>query len=87
MFLLKFRTPADKARKMQNNWTLHDDDARDVGACNHGTARPLVADGGTASRYGEYLQIYSISSCRQPTKGGAPAWLLGEVLKILTITN
>jgi len=28
----------------------------------------------------EGLQIYLISSRKQPTRGGPPAWLLGEVL-------
>jgi hypothetical protein len=40
-------------------------------------ARPRVADGGTASEYGRYLQICSRG---QPTRGGPPAWGLGEVL-------
>jgi hypothetical protein len=31
----------------------------------------------TASRYGGYLRIYWISSRRQPTVGGPPAWRLG----------
>ena len=38
-----------------------------------------VADGGTASRYGGHQRIYWISSRGQPTRGGPPAWWLGEV--------
>jgi hypothetical protein len=34
----------------------------------------------TPSRYGGWLQIYWISSCRQPTRGGPPAWGLGVML-------
>ena len=41
--------------------------------CYHGMARRQVADGGTASDME--------GSCRgQPTRGGPPAWGLGEVL-------
>jgi hypothetical protein len=42
--------------------------------------RPQVADGGTASRYGGLLRIHWISSRGQLTRGGPPAWGLGEVL-------
>jgi hypothetical protein len=31
-------------------------------------------------QYGGYLRIYWISSSGQPTRGGPPAWFLGEVL-------
>ena len=31
-------------------------------------------------QYGGLIRIYWISSCEQPTKGGAPVWGLGEVL-------
>jgi hypothetical protein len=48
-----------------------------VGPCRHGMARPRVADGGTASEYGGQLRICSRG---QPTRGGPPAWGLGEVL-------
>jgi hypothetical protein len=43
-------------------------------------ARPRFADGGTASEYGGWLRIYSRG---QPTRGGPPAWGLGEVLTTL----
>ena len=43
-------------------------------------ARPQVADGGTACRYGEWLRIYGISSRGQSTRDGPPAWGLGDVV-------
>jgi hypothetical protein len=48
--------------------------------CRQGMARPQVANGGTACRYGRWLRIYKISSRAQPTRGGTPAWGMGEVL-------
>jgi len=39
--------------------------------------RPQVVDGETACNM---LRIYRISSSGQPTRGGLPAWGLGEVL-------
>jgi hypothetical protein len=51
-----------------------------LGPCPHGMARPRVADGGTASRYGGQLRIHCRSSRGQPSRGGPPAWGLGEVL-------
>jgi hypothetical protein len=45
--------------------------------CNHGMARPQVADGGDALQYGRQLRIYWISSRGQPTRVGPPAWGLG----------
>jgi hypothetical protein len=44
------------------------------GPCPHSMARPRVADLGTASNNGGYLQIYWISSRGQITRGGPPAW-------------
>jgi len=34
----------------------------------------------TAFRYGVWLQMYLISSCEHPTRGGSPALGLGEGL-------
>jgi len=48
--------------------------------CHHGVARPQVADGGAATRYGGLLRIYLTSSRGQSTRGSPPAWGLGEVL-------
>jgi len=45
--------------------------------CHHGMARPQVADGGKASKYGGRMRIYWISIRGQPTKGGPPAWGFG----------
>jgi hypothetical protein len=36
---------------------------------HHSMARPQVADGGTASRYGKSVQIYQIRRRRRPTRG------------------
>jgi len=44
-------------------------------------ARPQVADGGTASRYGGQLRIYSINNRGQPKRGGPPAWGVGDMLE------
>jgi hypothetical protein len=41
----------------------------------------------TASTYGGQLRIYSISSRRQPTTGGPPAWGLGVELQHLTLKS
>jgi hypothetical protein len=49
-----------------------------VGPCHHDMACPQVADRGMASD--KELRINSISSRGQPTRGGSPAWGLGEVL-------
>ena len=43
-------------------------------------ARPHVVVGGSAYRCGRLLRIYWISSYQQPTLGGPPDWVLGEVL-------
>jgi hypothetical protein len=51
-----------------------------VGPCHHGMARPQFADGGTASNMKGKLRVYWINSREQPTVGGPPAWVLGEVL-------
>ena len=47
---------------------------------HHGMARPQVSDGGTASNM-------EGSSRGQPTRGGPPAWGLGEVLTNTTRNN
>jgi hypothetical protein len=53
-----------------------------VMSCSHSnsTARPHVADGGTTSSYRRYLQIYSINSRVQRTRGGNPVCILVKVL-------
>ena len=51
-----------------------------VGPCHHVMARPQVADGGTASDMEGSCEKNLISSCGQPTRGGPPAWGLGEAL-------
>jgi hypothetical protein len=48
--------------------------------CHHGIARPEVANGETACRYGGYLQLYLISRRGQQTRGGPTALWFGEVL-------
>jgi hypothetical protein len=48
--------------------------------CHHGMARPQVADGGTASYMEGSCEKNLISSRGQPTRGGPPAWGVGEVL-------
>jgi hypothetical protein len=50
-------------------------------------ARPQVADGGTASECEGYLRIYRISCRRCPTRGGPPAWGLGEMVTFLHPKN
>ena len=48
--------------------------------CHHIVARPQVADGGAAIRYGGLLRIY-LTSCRgQSTRGSLLARGLGEML-------
>jgi hypothetical protein len=51
-----------------------------VGPFHHCMEHPEVVDGGTVFRNGEWFQIYGISSHGQPTRGGPPAWGLGEML-------
>ena len=52
-----------------------------MGPCQHAMARFQVADGGTASNVkGSCEYIEKKSSHGQPTRGGPPAWGLGEVL-------
>jgi len=41
--------------------------------CHNGMARIQVADEGTTSKYGGYLQIYWINSRGQLIMGGPPA--------------
>jgi hypothetical protein len=43
-------------------------------------ARPQVADGGSASNMEGSSENVGISRREQPTRGGPPAWWLGEVL-------
>jgi hypothetical protein len=51
------------------------------GSCHHGMARIQVADGGTVSNMeGSFEYIFIKNSRGHPTKGGPPAWGLGEVL-------
>jgi len=51
-----------------------------LGPCHHGMSRPQVADGGTASNMEGSCEYIEKSSRGQPTKGGPPAWELGDVL-------
>jgi len=49
-----------------------------LGPCHHSMAHFQVVDGGMVSKYGAELQIFWVSSHRQPTKGDPPAWGLGK---------
>jgi len=55
--------------------------------CQHSMARPHVVVCGSAYRCGRLLRIYWIGSYGQPTLGGSPDWVLGEVLTNLHRKN
>jgi len=63
----------DMLQPIHDQWVRH-----------HDMARPQVADGGTAFRYGVQLRIYWIISRGHPTRGGPTAWGWAMCQELLT---
>jgi hypothetical protein len=66
----------ERNRRFASVWCCLFKDVKWV-PCQHGMARPQVADGGDGPRIWAVAANILKSSRGQPTRGGPPAWALG----------